>query len=250
MSTKIIIRFDDVCKNMNWDVFLYIKRHLKKLQIKSLLGVIPENKDSELNYFEYREKFFDYIFSYKDYGDTIAQHGTYHKYTTNHSGKLKINNKSEFAGNSYKYQYDLLKIGKEILQSYNCWQPVFMAPSHSFDDITIKALKDLEFKSITDGYGFYPYKKQGIYFVPQISSRPFNLGFGLATVCIHVNSLSNKEIKNFIKFIQKNRSRIISYEEYKSIKKPPEFVVNTLEFLSNKSITKFRKVRNFIRNKS
>ena len=25
MSTKIIIRFDDICPTMNWDIFLYIK---------------------------------------------------------------------------------------------------------------------------------------------------------------------------------------------------------------------------------
>ena len=63
---------------------------------------------------EYKENFFDLIYSYKEYGDTIAQHGTHHIYTTKCAGILKINNKSEFAGNNYQHQYNLLRKGKEI----------------------------------------------------------------------------------------------------------------------------------------
>ena len=243
MNTKIIIRFDDIYPTMNWDIFLYIKKRLEILNIKSLLGVIPHNKDIDLDYFYRKEDFFDTIYSYKTYGDTIAQHGTYHKYTSNSSGILKINNRSEFAGHDYNYQYKLLKIGKKILKDVNCWEPVFMAPSHSFDHVTLKALVDLGFTSITDGYGLYPFKRNGINFIPQLSSTPFNIGFGIATICLHLNHLSKKEIDDFITFINKNRCRIISYEEYKNIKKPSTSIVNALEFLCENSIKFARKTK-------
>ena len=45
MSTKLIIRFDDICPNLNWEIFFLIKKELQDLGIRSVLGVIPDNKD-------------------------------------------------------------------------------------------------------------------------------------------------------------------------------------------------------------
>ncbi len=245
MATKIIIRFDDICPNINWEKFFYLKTKIQDLGIRSLLGVIPENKDKSFFKYQYNDSFFDLINNYKNYGDSIAQHGTYHKYTSKSSGILKINKRSEFAGHDFEYQYSLIKKGKEILQNNNCWQPIFMAPSHSFDLNTIEALKKLGFKSVSDGYGFFPYKRHGIEFVPQISSRPFNTGFGLATICIHSNNLTELKIKNLIDFLSINRSRIINYEEYHNIQSPAKPIVNGLEFISNKIISAIRILKNY-----
>ena len=245
MSTKLIIRFDDICPNLNWEIFFLIKKELQDLGIRSVLGVIPENKDKSLLKYEYKENFFELINQYKNFGDTIAQHGTYHKYTTSSKGILKINNRSEFAGHDFNYQYKLLKKGKQILESKNCWQPVFMAPSHSFDENTLIALRKLGFKSISDGYGFFPYKVKGIDFVPQISSRPFNTGFGLATICIHTNNLNKINIKNLLDFIYSNRSRIISYEDYNNIKSPSKYINGSLNYISKKIIRSVRFLKNY-----
>ena len=244
MSTKIIVRFDDICPNLNWEMFLFIKKKLQDLGIRSLLGVIPDNKDKSFLKYERKENFFDLINYYKNFGDSIAQHGTHHRYTTNSSGILKINNRSEFAGHDFDYQYNLLKKGKQILEKHDCWQPIFMAPSHSLDLNTLKALRKLRFKSISDGYGFYPYRKEEIDFIPQISSRPFNTGFGLATLCIHINSFENINVKNLLNFISLNRSRIISFEEYNNIKSNSKIISGSLNFLSRNIINSIRIFRN------
>ena len=244
MSTKIIVRFDDICPNINWEVFLYIKNKLQDLGIRSLLGVIPDNKDKSLLDYEYKENFFDLVNNFKNYGDTIAQHGTHHEYTTNSAGILNINKRSEFAGHDFNYQYNLIKKGMEILERNNCSQKVFMAPSHSFDENTLIVLSKLGFKSISDGYGFFPYKKMGIDFVPQISSRPFNTGFGLATLCIHSNNINEREIKKLIEFLSFYRSRIISFEEYNNIKSNSKIISGSLNFLSRKIINSIRIFRN------
>ena len=245
MATKIIVRFDDICPNLDWEKFLYVKRKLQDLGIRSLLGVIPENKDKSFFKYPHKENFFDLINCYKNYGDSIAQHGTHHKYTSNSSGILKINKRSEFAGYDLGYQYSLIKKGKEILKNNNCWEPIFMAPSHSFDLNTIKALKKLGFKSISDGYGFFPYKRKGIEFVPQLISRPFNTGFGLATICIHSNNLNKSRIKNLVNFLSLNRSRIINYEEYRNIQSPSKPIVDSLNFISSKIIGSIRIFKNY-----
>ena len=61
MSTKIILRFDDICPNIDWEKFLYIKKRVQDLGIRSLLGVIPENKDESFLKFRHKDDFFDLI---------------------------------------------------------------------------------------------------------------------------------------------------------------------------------------------
>ena len=154
--SKILIRFDDVAPGMAWSKFIPLKEHLESLGIRSILGVVPDCQDQKLNVEEIKPDFFNLIRTYRDYGDIIAQHGTHHNYVTQDSGILGINNFSEFAGLAFEEQKLTLKKGKEILLAEEVWQPYFMAPAHSFDTNTLKALRDLDFHALTDGYGFYP----------------------------------------------------------------------------------------------
>lgn len=214
--SKYIVRFDDITPSMHWDNFLFVKKVLENYNIYSVLGVVPDNRDEKLviRLSMSDKDFFAKIKKYKKYGDTIAQHGTYHQYINKSSGLLNINNKSEFSGLCYEEQFQKLKVGKEILEGYGIWQPYFMAPSHSFDLATLKALKALDFKAITDGYGFYPYRVEGITLIPQLVSKPIPfLPFGVQTICLHTNSMSQENMNNFIRFIHQNHSNFISFEE-------------------------------------
>lgn len=224
MKKYYLLRFDDITPQMAWSKFNPLKDELEKLKISSILGVVPNSKDENLNIEDFNGDFFDTIRHYKAFGDTISQHGTHHIYSTNDSGLLKINPFSEFAGLSYERQYDILKYGKNILQKEGVWQPYFMAPAHSFDINTLKALFDLDFKAITDGYGFYPYMKENIVFVPQLFSKPINFGFGISTICLHINQMSDKEIKNILEFVKNNRKYFINFEE--SLELVPKIIIN------------------------
>ena len=44
----ILIRLDDIAENMNWDLMEKSEVLFDKYKIKPVLGVIPNNKDSEL----------------------------------------------------------------------------------------------------------------------------------------------------------------------------------------------------------
>ena len=210
----ILIRFDDLCPRMNWESFVAIKEVLHAYNIKSILGVIPENLDPGLNLFPSNPSFHQSIRSYAAYGDSIAQHGTYHLYTSKSSGILKINNNSEFSGHSYDYQYSLLNHGKRILESYGIYPSLFMAPSHSFDLTTLRALSHLGYTCITDGYGFYPYKVLNIMLIPQLVSTYMPLPSSVVqTICLHTNTMSDIQISNFISFIHAHHSHFISLQK-------------------------------------
>lgn len=245
-----ILRFDDITPGMDWDKFFKIKIIAESYNIKSILGVVPQNKDPKLSPKKLmcETEFFNKLKGYVEHGDTIAQHGTYHLYTTANSGILGINNKSEFAGHSYDEQKKKLLTGKEILQQHGIWQPYFMAPSHSFDINTLKALKALDFEAITDGYGLYPYKILGITLIPQLVSKPIKfMHIGVQTICLHTNSMNEKSINNFIDFLDANHSQFISFTEGLNIK--PNFTIARpiYYYTSKHSLSLLRKVKDYLK---
>lgn len=217
MSTRFILRFDDITPGMAWSKFLPVKEKLESIGVKSLLGVVPDCRDSSLTVEQERTDFFDYVRHWVVYGDTIAQHGTFHTYTNENSGILKINNRSEFAGITKSEQLKLLNKGKQILEIEGVWQPYFMAPAHSFDLETVKALSELNFIAITDGYGFFPYKLGNIVMVPQLTSFPFDTGFGYVTICLHINNMLQDEIDKLYAFTEKNQERFVDFSNVASI---------------------------------
>ncbi|WP_350562222.1 DUF2334 domain-containing protein [Psychrobacter sp. CAL346-MNA-CIBAN-0220] len=245
--SKYLMRFDDITADMDWDKFLSIKKVLEKYNIYSVLGVVPNNEDPVLKIKPSlsEEQFFLKVKEYKEYGDTIAQHGTHHTLQKTKSfGLLDIGVWSEFSERSYDEQLSNLSIGKKILEKYEVWQPYFMAPYHTFDINTLKALKSLDFKAITDGYGFYPYQVEGITFVPQLVTNPVRLiPFGIQTFCIHTNNMDQASLDSLISFINKNHNSFISFEEALDIEVPNKYF-KSVTYKTSKELIKFsRKIR-------
>jgi hypothetical protein len=118
-----------------------------------------------------------------------------------------------------------------------------MAPSHSFDANTLKALDDLGFESLTDGYGFYPYKINGLMAVPQLFSKPVWLGFGVETVCLHVNTLSAGQIDRQVAALRARRGSIISFSEALKVVAPVPLIAPVVRVASEVALKTFRRVR-------
>jgi Uncharacterized protein conserved in bacteria (DUF2334) len=64
-----------------------------------------------------------------------------------------------------------------------------MAPSHSFDRETERALRETKFRAVTDGLALYPFLRDGLPFVPQVFSVPPPMLFGVFTFLVHPNTL-------------------------------------------------------------
>ncbi len=210
------IRLDDITPDMNLEKFNRIKTILDTYQIKPLIGVVPFNKDNNLHQDSNMENFPDFIQNLKDAGWVIALHGYEHVYATKKGGLFPLNHFSEFAGVSYEQQYQMIKEGKEQLQSWGTETDIFMAPAHSYDKNTLKALKECGFTKITDGFGKYPYKRAGLIFYP-IASRKSNCfkdTEGYTTLVIHANSIEDDEFSQYESLIKDNVKHFISYEDY------------------------------------
>lgn len=221
MSSKFILRFDDIAPSMAWSKFSAFEALASELDIPLLVGVVPHCLDPNLAREPARADFWDVVRGWVKRGWTVAQHGYTHQYVTNVKGILTIKGyQSELAGLSYEEQYAKLKAGKDILVQQRVWQPVFMAPSHSFDHITLQVLSDLDFRYLTDGYGLYPYKMGALTAVPQLFSKPKHLGFGVYTICIHPNTITQSNIQNMLCFMRAHRKQFISFPDATAISCP------------------------------
>ena len=210
-NMQFMIRMDDITADMNWDKFNQIKDIFDRYGICPLLGVVPDNQDDKLKVYPEEEKFWSVIQSLQEKGWVIAQHGTYHKYVTTDSGILGLKKASEFAGLSYDEQYNKLQLGKQLLEANGIRTDIFMAPGHTYDVNTIKALFVLGFHTVTDGLYPMPYREEGILFVP-CRLQGYRATKGIDTICLHSNHMSDADIRELEDFCKKNAERIVPFQ--------------------------------------
>jgi len=213
MPSKFIIRFDDIAPGMTWSKFSAVDALSTELDIPLLVGVVPYCLVPTLAVEPVYHDFWDVDREWSARGWTIAQHDYTHQYVTRDPGILGIGHQSELAGLSYKQQFAKLEAGKNILVQQGVWQPVFMAPSHSFDEVTRRVIKELKFCSLSDGYGVYANKMGCLTAVPQLIGVPMHFGFGVYTICLHVNEMSQAQILNALLLVKTHRRQIISFEK-------------------------------------
>ncbi len=212
MISVCAFRLDDITPDMDWDRFYRVKAIFDKYKVKPLIGIVPDNGDDGLKIGEYHEDIREYAASLQNDGWLIAPHGIRHIYETRNAGLLGLKQASEFAGLPYEAQYDKIERGREILQKHGLNATIFMAPGHTYDKNTLKALKALDFTCVSDGYTNIPYFAKGLLFIPCRSSKPA-LALGVDTVCIHCNELQEGDYRELENFLEHNLSHVVSFGE-------------------------------------
>ena len=235
---KTALRLDDITPDMDFDKFNRLKKILDTYQIKPLIGVVPFNEDTNLKRDEIHTDFTEFLTNLKKEGYQIALHGYHHIYTTKKGGLFPLNDFSEYAGVPYGKQLTMIKEGKAALEKMGIETDIFMAPAHSYDKNTLKALKDCGFCKVTDGFGKYPYKRCGLTFYPIAFSRLecFKEKKGYTTLVIHANSIEDNEFVKYEEMFAKNKESFIPYEDYLKIPaKSRSMLINGLEYMMAKT---------------
>ena len=148
---KILIRFDDICESMDWEQWKKATDILDSLDIKPVIGVIPNCMDPDLQIGHYDGDYWAYIRQLQKQKYTIAMHGYTHLFDIQHKGLLTKRLDSEFAGHPYDVQFRKIHEGKKLLEERGIYTNIFFAPAHSYDQVTLKALYDNGFKYLLDG---------------------------------------------------------------------------------------------------
>ena len=81
-NTGLLLMLDDICENMNLDHMSQLEDLFIKHKIKPILGVIQNNKDSDLLSYPCNLKFWDKVREWQKIGWEISIHGYSHLYST------------------------------------------------------------------------------------------------------------------------------------------------------------------------
>ncbi len=233
INQGLLIRMDDIAENMNWDLMNKCEQLFDQYNIKPLLGVIPKNEDPELLKFDKEEMFWKKIKKWSEKGWEICMHGYTHVYDAETRKKDFFNygGSSEFFGHSLDEQKKRIRNGVDIFLSKDIKIRSFFAPNHTYDANTFAALKDNGIVNVIDGYGFFPYERYGITFVPQLFYKEIMLPVGVQATQIHLNYWNLKKLSEFELFLKNNRGKFLDFDQTISLTKNSK-----ISFLLNKSL--------------
>lgn len=210
--SKYIMRLDDACEKRDVAKWNRMEELLDRYEVKPLVGVIPHCEDPAMKEYPVDEHFWDCVKCWQKKDWTIAMHGYNHVYVTKCGGINPVNARSEFAGLPIEEQKDKIKKGVLIMREHGINPKVFFAPSHTFDENTLVALKEeSDIRIISDTIAMAPYSKYGFTFVPQQSGRVRKLPLSMVTFCYHPNMMKDSDFERLEIFLQKNKDSFIIF---------------------------------------
>ena len=213
-KAKYLIRLDDACETFSIEKWQKYFDLFDKYNVKPIIAVIPDNKSQEFLNHPQIPDFWKLVKEWEKKCWCIAMHGHEHLYLSKNSGMLNTMPKvSEFAGIPYDRQIEKLRKAKEIFNKNGLNPTVFVAPSHTLDHNTLKALKEAtDITTISDGFALKPYLAYGFKWIPMQSwsfrSRPF----GLWTICLHPEVGDINEINSLDCFLANNKDRVTTID--------------------------------------
>lgn len=201
---RYIIRLDDACEKRDIDKWNRMEELLDKYNVKPLVGIIPHCEDLMMDQYMVDLAFWDRVDSWINKGWIIALHGYNHVYGTFEGGLNPIQERSEFAGEPLDVQKQKIRDGVTVMRAHGIDPLVFFAPSHTFDENTIEALKcESNIRIISDTIANRPYCKYGITFVPQQAGTVRKLPFNTVTFCYHPNTMNDDDFEKLDRFLSK-----------------------------------------------
>ncbi len=204
---RYLFRMDDVTPTMNWEKFTALLALFRRFEVKPLLGVVPDNRDPKLQLKPPHPDFWKTMRILVQRGEVeIAQHGYQHILgcggsTALINSRFGLKARSEFAGLSYEEQIAKIRTGRSMLLAHGIETNVWMAPNHSLDRTTLRALADSGFEALTDGISLFPFKEEGIVCIPQQLWKPTWMPFGIITICLHSDETTIGEIARIRQFL-------------------------------------------------
>lgn len=216
-SVKYLLRLDDACPTMNSELWHKMEVLLERYGIKPIVGVIPHNEDPLLKIEGADERFWAKVKSWENKGWTIALHGYNHCYISKEGlkGLNPLWERSEFSGVPLNVQKEKVREGVAFLKEHCIIPSIFFAPSHTFDQNTLVALKEeSDIRIISDTIATKPYIKNGFVFIPQTGGHCSEMRIpGTWTFCLHPNSMTDRDFAQTESFISNHFKSFVCFEQ-------------------------------------
>jgi predicted deacetylase len=199
VSARYLIRLDDACDTMDrnkWELFEAV---LDRYEVKPIVAVVPDNQDSELMFAGRDPQFWHTVRKWAAKGWTVAMHGYKHlMHRTDSTLLVPYYRRSEFAGLSLEAQTLKIRSAWQLFLAQGVVPEVWVAPAHSFDVVTLKAISaETSIRVVSDGIAWNSYHEHGFHWIPQQLWGLAERGWGLWTVCLHPNQMTEQSIADF-----------------------------------------------------
>lgn len=217
MANKYLIRLDEACSTMdgaNWQRMFDI---LDRYGVRPMVGIIPHNEDPKQEIDAPDEEFWDKAKHWQQKGYAIALHGYNHCYISNKGmeGLNPLWSRSEFAGVPFEVQKQKIRDGFKILSEQGVTPNYFFAPSHTFDNNTLRALKECtDIRIISDTIATKPYQKDDFIFLPQLGGHCTEMKIsGVWTFCLHPSAMNDANFDVTESFLKNHKHEFIGFDE-------------------------------------
>lgn len=215
MKQQYLIRLDDACPTMDRVKWVRIEEILDRYGIKPMVGVIPHNEDPKQQIDSVDVNFWDIVHQWENKGWAIALHGYNHCYRSDggFNGLNPMWSRSEFAGLPLEEQREKIKRGVAIMREHGINPKFFFAPSHTFDENTLIALREeSDIRIISDTIATKPYRYKDYVIIPQFGGqcRKMKLS-GLFTFCLHPTTMEDEAFEKTAIFLKSNKGRFTSF---------------------------------------
>lgn len=214
---QYLIRLDDACPTMDHAKWSRMELILDTHGMKPMVGVIPANSDPKQQIDNADPEFWTKVKKWESKGWAIALHGYDHCYISEDGlkGLNPIWSRSEFAGVSLEQQKEKIRKGVDVFCNYGIKPKYFFAPSHTFDENTLNALRlESDIRIISDTIATYPYRYKDFIFIPQFGGSckemPFN---GIFTFCFHPSTMDETQFDALQKFLEDHYNEFISFDD-------------------------------------
>ena len=160
-NTQFVLRFDDICPTMRWEVWSEIETSLVRFGVRPILAVVPDNRDPVLQVDPPVLDFWDRVRHWQNLGWTIALHGFQHLYVAKDGGLVTLRKKSEFASLPANVQAKKLRRGTEVFAREGIKSRVWIAPGNAFDEVTVSLLPKFGLDIVSAGWFWHPFVGPG-----------------------------------------------------------------------------------------
>jgi peptidoglycan/xylan/chitin deacetylase (PgdA/CDA1 family) len=210
---RYLLRVDDLCPTVKREPWLRLVALIREHGLRPILAVIPDNRDPELRVSRHDESFWELMCVMERAGAAIALHGYQHRVESRGHSMVPLHRKSEFAGISALTQRTWIRTGLEMLRLHGLHPTLWAAPRHGFDGNTLRALRAEGISVLSDGFAREPFLRGGLAWIPQQIWGPIEKRTGLWTICLHVNTITPRQLDDFAAFVRGHAAQFTSVEE-------------------------------------
>jgi hypothetical protein len=196
MAASYLIRLDDACAEMDCGRWQSVETILDEFNVKPIVAVVPDNQDAELKRQTPDPEFWSKVRRWQSKGWSIAMHGHTHvMHSTDEKLLVPYYKRSEFAGLTFDEQKTKIRAAWKLFLSQGVEPRIWVAPAHSFNSLTLKALsEETSIRIVSDGIAWNAFYEQGFHWIPQQIWKLTPRNSGLWTVCLHPNQMDDASL--------------------------------------------------------